>query len=256
MAQSENLTSAVNDLNDHLTSIKDTQYQNLGLKLVEGGFWGWAIVGGVGTLTSSLAAQIQVPGLADNRNTIATGFTSAMADGDVLFVDINRQDNRSNKTTPTTITVQKANIDTFTPTRDRIVFARRVGLFVFIGVNGTIRLANDQAAPLDSALQFLGLNSQSQLPRQLNTTPVNGVNQTISIGTSTVEFQTGGNATDAGGDDVFVDLDLPINSGVLFWEGARFDFAQGIVFNDDGTTFRSRTGGNTTFSFTNLTFFI
>ena len=252
VAQSENLTSAINDLNDHLTSVKDTQYQNLGLKLVEGGFWGWAIVGGVGTLTSSLAAQIQVPGLRDSANTIATGFTSAMVDGDVLFVDIARQVNASTGD-PNNLPVQKVNIDSFVPTRDRIVFARRVGLFVFIGINGTIRLANDQAAPLDSALQFLGLNSQSQLPRQLNTTPVNGVNQTISIGTSTVEFQTGGNATDAGGDDVFVDLDLPINSGVLFWEGARFDFAQGIVFNDNGTTFRSRTGGNTTFGFTNLT---
>ena len=216
----------------------------------------------MGTLTSSLNAQVQVPGLADNRNTIASGnnttarpenpFSQTMADGDILFVDINRQDNRSDKTANTNLTVQKANIDTFIPTRDRIVFARRVGLFVFIGVNGTIRLANDQGAPLDSALQFLGLNSQSQLPRQLNTVPI--ANQTISIGTSSVRFQTGGNVSSAVVDDTFVDLDLPINSGVLFWEGARFDFATGIVQNDDGVIpppFRSRPS-NTTFSIDNL----
>ena len=257
VAQSENLTSAINDLNDHLTSIKDTQYQNLGLKLIEGGFWGWSLnTGGtVGTLTTSLPAQIQIPGLADNRNTIATGFTSAMADGDILFVDILRQDNRSDKTVATPRSVQKANIDTFIPTRDRIVFARRVGVFVFIGVNGTIRLADDQAAPLDSALQFLGLNSQSQLPRQLNTAPV--ANQTVSVGTSLVRFQTGGNASTTITDDAFVDLDLSISGGVLFWEGARFDFSTGIVQNSDGSVpfrGRQRSGVNvdTTFSFDNL----
>ena len=254
VAQSENLTSAINDLNDHLTSVKDTQYQNLGLKLVNGGFWNWSIVSGVGTLTNSLTAQVQVPGLADNRNTIATGFTSAMADGDVLFVNINRQDNRSDKTVPTTLTVGKGNVDTgFTPTRDRIVFARRVGLFVFVGINGTIRLADDQGAPLDSALQFLGLNNQGQLPRQLNTAPIG--DQTVSIGTSTIKFQTGIATVDPGDEDTFVNLDLSISGGVLFWEGARFDLATGIVQNDDGVIpppFRNRPA-NTTFGFTDLT---
>ena len=264
VAQSENLTSAVNDLNDHLTSIKDTQYQNLGLKLVNGGYWGWAFDTGVGTLTNQFQAQIQVPGLIDNRNTIiANGSGTTMEnDGDVLYVDINRQDNRTTaqKATITQVLVVKANVNTartgvaiFVPTRDRIVIARRLDEFVYVGINGTIRLANDQAAPLDSALQFIGVNGSGQLPRALNTAPVGGTT-TLSIGTSTVTFPTGGNNTTGTTDDTSVTLELPINGGVLFWEGARFDFSTGIVENQTMpfTPFRARTGGDTTFSFVNL----
>ena len=263
VAQSENLTSAINDLNDHLTSVKDTQYQNLGLKLINGGYWGWSIASGVGTLTTQEDAQIQIPGLADNRNNLRSDTTVPFShtlgqSGDVLYVDINRQDNRSDKTVDTNLTVVAANVNAartgfilFEPTRDRIVFARRVDEFVFIGVNGTIRLADDQAAPLDSALQFIGVNGSGQLPRQLNTAPVTA--QVLSVGTSTVTFPTGGNVTTGTTDDTSVTLDLSIGGGVLFWEGARLDFATGIVQDSNGLTpFRSRSGGNTTFNFDNL----
>ena len=265
VAQSENLTSAINDLNTHLVSIRDTQYQNLGLKLINGGYWGWSLDSGtgVGTLTTQESAQIQIPGLADNRNTLLSNTTTPFSHtleqtGDVLYVDINRQDNRTNKTVASQLTVISANVNAartgfilFEPTRDRIVFARRVDEFVFIGVNGTIRLADDQAAPLDSALQFIGVNGSGQLPRQLNTAPVTG--QVLSVGTSTVTFPTGGNITTGTTDDTSVTLDLSIGGGVLFWEGARFDLSLGIVQDSNGDTpFRSRSGGNTTFSFDNL----
>ena len=266
VAQSENLTSAINDLNDHLTSVKDTQYQNLGLKLINGGYWGWSLdsMTGVGTLTTQESAQIQIPGLADNRNNLLSNTTTPFShtlgqSGDVLYVDINRQDNRTNKSVASSLTIVSANVNAartgfilFVPTRDRIVFARRVDEFVFIGVNGTIRLADDQAAPLDSALQFIGINGSGQLPRQLNTAPVSG--QTLSIGTSTVTFPTGGNVSTNTTDDTSVTLDLSIGGGVLFWEGARFDFSNGLVENQTApfTPFRARSGGNTTFSFDNL----
>ena len=245
VAQSENLTSAINDLNTHLVSIRDTQYQNLGLKLIEGGYWGWNLDGsGNGTLSNQEAAQIQIPGLINNRNTIlgSNARTGLDEEGDVFYVKINRQDNRTaaEKATITEVTPVLANVNAartgvelFVPERDNIVIARRSQEFVYVGVNGTIRLANDQAAPLDSALQFIGVNGQGGLPRQLNTNPV--VDQTLRVGTSSVTFPTGGNISTGSTDDTSVSLDLSINGGVLFWEGARFNFATGAITNDDGS---------------------
>ena len=145
MAQSENLTSAINDLNNHLTTVKDVQYQNLGLKLIDGGFWTWNST--TGNITTTATAMVQVPGLADNKNTISIIGTAAafngLIDGDILYVNINRQ-GLTNITADQLITPIKANVDTgFTPTRDSVVIARRVGDFLFAGVNGTIRLADD-----------------------------------------------------------------------------------------------------------------
>ena len=246
VAQSENLTSAINDLNDHLTSVKDTQYQNLGLKLINGGYWGWNLDGsGNGTLSNQDQAQIQIPGLIDNRNTIlgSNGRTGLDEDGDVFYVRINRQDNRTTaqkatitQTDPVlaNVNVARTGVELFIPERDKIVFARRAQEFVYVGINGTIRLATDQAAPLDSALQFIGVNGQGGLPRQLNTNPVS--NQTLRVGTSSVTFPTGGNISTGSTDDTSVSLDLSINGGVLFWEGARFNFANGQILNDDGST--------------------
>ena len=244
VAQSENLTSAINDLNTHLVSIRDTQYQNLGLKLIRGGFWNWEIPSGAtnGNLTSSLEANIQIPGLADSVNKIdslstpsATTDVNSLADGDILFASLNRQ---STATPATTLTLSKGNIDTgYTPTRDRIVIARRVGTEVYIGINGTIKLASGQGAPLDSALQFLGLNANSQLPRQLATAPsnVNGAGTTLDVSTSDVQLQVRGNASATIVDDSFVDLALPIDGQILFWEGATFNFQTGAITNE-GTT--------------------
>ena len=244
VAQSENLTSAINDLNDHLTSIKDTQYQNLGLKLIRGGFWNWTIPSGAtnGNLTSTLESNIQVPGIADSVNKIAalatpadTTAVNSLADGDILFVNLNRQ---STSTPATALIVSKGNIDTgFTPTRDRIVIARRVGTELYIGINGTIKLASGQAAPLDSALQFLGIDANSQLPRQLATAPsnVNGNATTLDISTSDIRLQVRGNFTPGVADDTFVDLSLPIDGQILFWNGATFNFETGAITDEDTT---------------------
>ena len=241
VAQSENLTSAINDLNDHLTSVKDTQYQNLSLKLIRGGFWDWEIPSGAtnGNLTCTLEANIQVPGLADSTNKISalstptlTTDANSLADGDILFASLNRQ---STATPATALTLSKGNIDTgYTPTRDRIVIARRVGTEVYIGINGTIKLAEGQAAPIDSALQFLGIDAQSQLPRQLATAPsnVNGTSTTLDISTSDIQLQVRGNASATFVDDSFVDLALPIDGQILFWEGATFNFQTGAITNE------------------------
>ena len=253
VAQSENLTSAINDLNDHLTSIKDTQYQNLGLKLIDGGFWTWNAT--TGNITSTATAMLQIPGLADNLNNIDIIGTGAsfnpLADGDVLFVDVNRQDTRTNKVTPAgSLTVSKGNIDTgFTPTRDRIVFARRVGDFLFVGVGGTTKLSSGQSAPIDSSLQFLGLRD-GQLPRQLNahlqtTGTINA--RAVDVGNGDAVFPVGGLDTPGNTDDDEITLTIPAsspdgNTGVLFWEGATFDINGGNIFDESTTNaFRMRT---------------
>ena len=245
MAQSENLTSAVNDLNNHLTSIKDTQYQNLSIKLVNGGLFDWDSTANNGTFGWNAEANIQVPGISLARNAIAAQSFTNFLDGNVIYVDINRQEG-----TAATIAIAQMPEGDFIVQRDRFVIARRIGGYVYIGVNGTTRLASGQAAPLESALQYLGLG-QNELPRQLNThesdvpvTPPGGteeVGHTVDVETSTVLFPIGGITTADIADDN-VQLDLSINSGLLYWEGATFDFVNGLVYNV-GTTdpFRTET---------------
>ena len=245
VAQSENLTSAVNDLNNHLSSLKDTQYQNEGMQLIGGGFWNWEIVGTTGSLDFDAEAFISVPGITNERNTLQPPSGSIfMADGDVVFVDIERIEGSANNLT---LALGGTPTEDFEPRRDRIVIARRLGDYVYIGVNGSMRLAAGEAAPLDGALQFFGLNSQSQLPRQLNTHTGIG-DQVVDIGTSDVAFRAGGQNTPGDISDDEILLALSIGSGVLYWEGASLDFG-GFTGNiyDEGTTnnFRNRMDSQT-----------
>ena len=105
----------------------------------------------------------QVPGISLARNAIAAQSFTNFLDGNVIYVDINRQEG-----TAATIAIAQMPEGDFIVQRDRFVIARRIGGYVYIGVNGTTRLASGQAAPLESALQYLGLG-QNELPRQLNT---------------------------------------------------------------------------------------
>ena len=252
VAQAENLTSSISDLNNHLTEVRDIQYQNLGLKLIDGGFFTWETSSG--TLSWSANAAIQVPGRPDNANSIATGSVT-LALGQIAFVDINRNSSLSAALTPTPIAV-----DAFVPQRDRVVIARRINDFVFVGINGAIRLADSESAPLDSALQFIGLKN-NELPKQLNThisaaaaaDPPTNPNalaaQSIDVGTSDVLFPVGGLNT-AGVFDDNITLSLSINSGILFWEGITIDFINGRFYNEGSNpvvNFRGRTVADTTF---------
>ena len=232
VAQSENLTSAINDLNNHLVSIKDTQYQNLGIRLVDGGFWTWDIPDGQtvnGTLNWSSQAFVQVPGLSDITNTIAADATGlTLLDGEVLFFDIER----TQPATPVSrvVTLSSSNVtsmDLFVPQRDRFILARRVGAYVYVGIGSSMRIGDSESSPLDGELSYFGL-SGDQLPRQLNSKP-NGT-MAVDVGNGDIRFRVGGLATASTDEDDFVVLTVPINSGIAFWEGATFDFS-GVANN-------------------------
>ena len=255
ITQSENLTKAISDLNNHLVTLKDVEYQDKGIKLVDGGFWTWTV--GSNKLEISEDAFIQIPGLALNANTIGEsafdaafdGSTTAksLLNGEVITATINRTDTGSAQN----VSLGKSTIDALTPGRDIFILARRVGNVVYVGISGAMRLADGETSPLDGALSYFGLSGGSgQLPRQLKTViGTQTSTKNIQVETGDIRFRLGGFApTDNNANDDFVTLTIPAGSGVLQWEGANFAIPQtGTTITVQNTVvsggnFRLRTG--------------
>ena len=209
----DNLTEAVDELNNHTTSLKDIQYQNLGVKLIGGGL--------VTLLTSSSLvigdiAYIQVPGLPDIANTIS-GQTISLPDVDsIVYVDVNRIDPSPGGST--TLTIPAAvSVDAFVPARDRFVIARRFGTDVYVGTFSTTRFSPGDCSALDGELQFFGF-TDSTIPKQLKLSPL--ADQQVMVGASDIFFRTGKDSETDG-----ITLGLSIGAGLLSFEGARLDFS-------------------------------
>ena len=268
ITQAENLTSAISDINNHLVTLKNVEYQDKGMKMVAGGFWTWIATNSRLTITED--AFIQVPGLSNITNTISAATfnsltdgspaTDLLNDGEVITATINRTDTGSAQQ----VTLARVAIGSVTPGRDVFIIARRVGNDVYVGLPAAMTLSNGDSSPLDGALSYFGLSSGSgQLPRQLKT--VLGSQTTtknVDIETADVTFQLGGfSPNDIDTTDDAVTLTIPISTGsttgVLQWEGARFVIPQtgtaGIIESLVSTVsgvFRNRTAGTTGTSFT------
>ena len=219
ISQSENLTRAISDINDHLVTLKDVNYQDKGIKLVGGGFWSWDVTGtNANELQITDDAFIQVPGLPNASNQIQFATFNALgtlADGQVIQAVINRTTTAGNPT------LSIVNIDAVTPGMNTFILARRIGINVQLGIPAAMRLAPGEVSPIDGALAFFGLQGRNgELPRQLRTS-IEG-NQQVDIESADAVFRIGGFTDSLTPADDTVTLTIPVGTGILQWEGASF----------------------------------
>ena len=242
ITQGENLTLAVNDLNTVATSVKDSVIQDKDMKLIGGGTVLWSLAGnatdGTGVLTFSGNLFLQVPGLTNARNQITSGITFTGSSGvfsdQVAFISVNRSGSTAQSHSVTVV-----NTSSFTPSRDNIVIARRLGEDIWVGVNGSMRFSAGESAPLDGVLSLLGFTSNT-VPLALKLAPMNaitgGIGLSVADGTQTFNVDSGGgmqtlNLTIAGEDG---------SSRVLRFPGAILNFTNGNITNADGTRWLNR----------------
>ncbi len=118
------------------TVTEDDEDRNF--KLIEGGSWSWNL--GTGTLTWSADSYINIGGLDNSANTISAGNVAAIADGEVVYVSINRSG------TGGIIAPSKAAIASYVPSQNKIIIARRLGNYILVG--DQIVLADGESKPL------------------------------------------------------------------------------------------------------------
>jgi hypothetical protein len=92
--------------------------QNLNARLIAGGNWIYFSP----VLSLSADAYIQIPGLSNTRNRIASGSITFTGANDIAYVNINRVTGA-----PATLTVNQAQGSAFTPTDDTFIIARLNG---------------------------------------------------------------------------------------------------------------------------------
>lgn len=136
--------SAIGKLATDGVGITNRTNQDRNIHLIEGGTWTWVLA--TTTLSFTVDAFVQVPGLADVRNTIDQAAESPItlaSDGDIAYVDINRDTGAASDRTVTVVAV-----GSYVDANNRVVIARRVGDEVIVG-NGTIKLKDGESAELD-----------------------------------------------------------------------------------------------------------
>jgi hypothetical protein len=159
--------------------------QNQMLKLVEGGTWAWNL--GTEVVSWSASAYIQVPGLVNSVNSIASG-SATLASGQVAYVDISRV------TPGGALTVNVASNASLSMTTDRFIIARREGSDVVVGLH-SMRLIDGESKKLyagssDQTLTYTGQpNEADSTPTYVNVTNglspyivSQGDNLTLAIG--------------------------------------------------------------------------
>ena len=90
-------------------------------------------MGAADTLSWDQDAFISIPGLTEDRNTIPAGDVTLANDGEVAYVNINRDAGA-----PANLTVQVAAIEDLVSTEDLVIIARRTGNNVIVGNQSTL----------------------------------------------------------------------------------------------------------------------
>jgi hypothetical protein len=232
--------------------------QDRNTKLVKGGVWSWN--SSTNTLAWTLDAYIQIPGVAESRNTVLAASNTALdADGKCLYVDLNRTPGAA-----ANLTVNVATIASVPNTQGILIIARRLGNNVFVG-NGTMLLVHGESKELEAGLSVqnrlvLGgasLLESSQYPTYDTRGAVNRItNNTESaldaIARHDVEFdkafgqlrmiaKTAGNKKRVritGAERVMFSgetIAQEISSLRMSFTGAEIDFATGVIYGGDAT---------------------
>jgi len=103
------------------------------------------------TLSWSKDAFLQVPGTASARNKITTGSLSLPNDGDVAYVDVNRESGAAATLTPVVINISALGIDN--PTNEsRFVIARNSGGEIYWGLQDGQRISTDGGVLIEKTL--------------------------------------------------------------------------------------------------------
>lgn len=140
-----------------LVNEETSAYPVSSVKLIKGGTWSWDQLSS--TLSWSSTAYMQIPGLENTVNVISAGSGSLPADGDVLYVNVNRVSPGGS------LTVIEDAVENIPINLNNIIIARRVGNNVLIGHN---LLETDADLQLDQAftdnmLTMLGFSSNGQV---------------------------------------------------------------------------------------------
>lgn len=192
-------------------------HQDRNLKLIEGGEWAVAAGTKDYAVTFDAEAYIQVPGFANDRNTIQlaqSGFE--LDEGEVAYVDINR---RTDAITNLTVNVVAISAMTFAP--DRVVIARAVSDGVIVGT-GSSKLRVGEKGRLDGSLPF---------------SPV-----TIGPVGSGADYETDGTDDEVQFDAAVADFRLANGGEILIFEGT-YNFSNNHNFAQVGISYKGSGSG-------------
>jgi hypothetical protein len=194
-------------------------------KLIKGGNWTWDE--DINTLTWDSAAYIQLPGLANSVNSIAAGSGTLSADGDVLYVNINRASPGGS------LSVISDTIANVGFNLNNIIIARRIGVNVLVGHNlledgATIQL--DQAFT-NNMLTLIGFNDNGQTTHTYSSTYyiTQNTSHEEALGLFDLKFK-----------QIQDQLDKNLDSYIWLADGLTDSFTVNISGHGDGTiTFSS-----------------
>lgn len=156
--------------------------QNRNLKLINGGTWSWTAP----NLVLSVDAQIQIPGLADNRNNILAQTIVLNSNDEVAWVSINRDSGAA-----ANLAVTVTSIASLVMTDNTVIIARRLGTTVNVGT-GSFLLISGESKELDAGLSiqnrtFIGAVSEADANPQYTSNGVVADNDPLNVAISKID---------------------------------------------------------------------
>jgi hypothetical protein len=215
----DSLVTAIGDLDAALGGGIGGSNQDRSMKLVGGGTWSWN--GGTTELTFTTSAYVQIPGIADDRNTLLAQTITLPNAASVAYVEVNR----AVPGVAGTLTVSVADVDAVTPGPNTVIIARRENGNVIIG-NSSTHLKSGQSTEIyaqtsNQTLQFIG-STGTEVAQPTYSSNIRGTaNESL--------VDRIGNLTNAMGDyqedrSAYLRSDDPIT-----WTGTQLQFTTDII---------------------------